>query len=163
MAKDKLFTPEDFDKEPKKPKYNYIKWVVTAIIVIVTIIAMVFGLKECVESNNKSENTESPQLTVTTDSDTVVAHDYNDITISHSDKDSSDEVRTSNENQSSKTEPVQNDNTTNDLEISSDIETEALKVIRGEYGNNPERRTNLGSKYQPIQDRVNELKRQGMF
>ncbi|MDE6409347.1 MAG: hypothetical protein K2K81_03765 [Muribaculaceae bacterium] len=45
----------------------------------------------------------------------------------------------------------------------SDVEAEAMKVIRGEYGNNPVRRNNLGSKYQEIQNRVNELKRTGKF
>lgn len=45
----------------------------------------------------------------------------------------------------------------------SDVEAEALKVIRGDYGNNPERKATLGDKYQPIQNRVNELKRQGYF
>lgn len=47
--------------------------------------------------------------------------------------------------------------------VSDDIEAEALKVIRGAYGNNPDRRTILGDKYQDVQRRVNQLKRQGAF
>lgn len=54
-------------------------------------------------------------------------------------------------------------NTTADYQISSDIETEALKVIRGEYGIGQERRNKLGDKYHVIQNRVNELKREGFF
>lgn len=46
---------------------------------------------------------------------------------------------------------------------SSDIETEALKVIRGDYGNNPVRRQQLGDKYQTIQAKVNQLKKEGKF
>ncbi len=47
--------------------------------------------------------------------------------------------------------------------VSSDIEAEAMKVIRGEYGIGQQRKNQLGNKYQPIQSRVNELKRQGAF
>ncbi len=47
--------------------------------------------------------------------------------------------------------------------ISNDVETEALKVIRGEYGVGQERKDKLGTKYQTIQSRVNELKREGLF
>lgn len=46
---------------------------------------------------------------------------------------------------------------------SDDIEAEAMKVIRGDYGAGQERKNRLGSKYQTIQARVNELKRKGIF
>lgn len=49
------------------------------------------------------------------------------------------------------------------VEVSSDIEAEAMKVIRGEYGTGLERKLKLGSKYREIQTRVNELKRLGAF
>lgn len=48
-------------------------------------------------------------------------------------------------------------------EVSSDIEAEAMKVIRGDYGTGLERKLKLGSKYREIQNRVNELKSQGAF
>ena len=41
-----------------------------------------------------------------------------------------------------------------------DIEAMALRVIRGDFGNNPDRRQKLGDDYQVIQNRVNELMRQ---
>jgi hypothetical protein len=41
--------------------------------------------------------------------------------------------------------------------VSDDIETEAKNVIRGKYGNNPDRRNVLGSRYDEIQSRVNQL------
>ena len=44
----------------------------------------------------------------------------------------------------------------------SDIDDMAWRVIRGEFGNVPVRRDQLGSDYQRIQDRVNELYRQGL-
>lgn len=43
--------------------------------------------------------------------------------------------------------------------VSDDIEAEARNVIRGHYGNNPDRKQALGDKYQQIQSRVNELMR----
>lgn len=49
------------------------------------------------------------------------------------------------------------------VNISNDVETEALKVIRGDYGIGQERKDKLGEKYQTIQTRVNELKREGLF
>lgn len=47
--------------------------------------------------------------------------------------------------------------------VSNDIEAEALRVIRGEYGIGQDRKNKLGSQYQDIQRRVNELKREGAF
>lgn len=44
-----------------------------------------------------------------------------------------------------------------------DIESEAMKVIRGDYGIGQERKERLGSRYSAIQARVNELKREGAF
>lgn len=47
--------------------------------------------------------------------------------------------------------------------VSDNVEAEALRVIRGDYGVGQERRDRLGVRYQAIQDRVNELKREGAF
>lgn len=40
------------------------------------------------------------------------------------------------------------------------VEETALQVIRGTYGNNPERRNRLGTDYEAVQKRVNQLMRQ---
>ncbi len=50
-----------------------------------------------------------------------------------------------------------------DPNVSDDVEAEAMKVIRGDYGVGQERKDRLGAKYQTIQNRVNELKREGVF
>lgn len=47
--------------------------------------------------------------------------------------------------------------------VSGNIEAEALKVIRGEYGVGKERMSKLGAQYSAIQARVNQLKREGAF
>lgn len=54
-------------------------------------------------------------------------------------------------------------NTIESASVSNDVEAEAMKVIRGDYGIGQERKDKLGAKYQPIQNRVNELKREGVF
>lgn len=43
-----------------------------------------------------------------------------------------------------------------------DIETTAINVIRGDYGNGQERKDKLGSTYADVQKRVNEMYRQGI-
>lgn len=45
--------------------------------------------------------------------------------------------------------------------VSGDVKEEALSVIRGKYGNNPERRRLLKERYQEIQNKVNEMYRNG--
>ena len=47
--------------------------------------------------------------------------------------------------------------------VSSDVPTEALRVIRGDYGVGRERREKLGDMYSTVQGEVNNLKRQGRF
>ena len=47
--------------------------------------------------------------------------------------------------------------------VSNDVEAEAMKVIRGDYGIGQERKNKLGDNYPTIQNRVNELKREGLF
>lgn len=42
------------------------------------------------------------------------------------------------------------------------VEQKALEVIRGDFGNNPERRRKLGSDYEVIQKKVNEMYRKGL-
>ena len=49
------------------------------------------------------------------------------------------------------------------VNVSTDVEAEAMKVIRGDYGIGQERKNKLGDNYQTIQNRVNELKKEGVF
>lgn len=66
---------------------------------------------------------------------------------------------------SASTHPENTDNTaisdpSNAPTLTGNIEDQANQVIRGVYGNNPERRQKLGAEYKAIQKRVNELMRQ---
>lgn len=46
--------------------------------------------------------------------------------------------------------------------VSGDVEENARRVIRGDFGNGLERRNKLGSSYSEIQGKVNEMYRQGL-
>ena len=46
--------------------------------------------------------------------------------------------------------------------VSGDVEENARRVIRGDFGNGQERRDKLGSSYSEIQGKVNEMYRQGI-
>lgn len=46
--------------------------------------------------------------------------------------------------------------------VGGDVETNARRVIRGDFGNGQERRDKLGSSYSEIQGKVNEMYRQGL-
>lgn len=46
--------------------------------------------------------------------------------------------------------------------VSGDVEENARRVIRGDFGNGQERRDKLGSSYSEIQGKVNEMYRQGL-
>ncbi|MDE5949100.1 MAG: hypothetical protein K2G86_10070 [Prevotella sp.] len=60
--------------------------------------------------------------------------------------------------QSEKTAPVTARLSTGSFS-SADVDNQARQVIKGVYGNNPERRQKLGVDYEAIQKRVNELMR----
>ncbi len=47
--------------------------------------------------------------------------------------------------------------------LSSSVDENALRVIRGEFGNGQERKNALGDRYTEIQSRVNEMYREGRF
>lgn len=49
-----------------------------------------------------------------------------------------------------------------DNNVDGDVETNARRVIRGDFGNGQERKDKLGSSYSEIQGKVNEMYRQGI-
>ena len=48
------------------------------------------------------------------------------------------------------------------VHISGNVEENARRVIRGDFGNGQERKDKLGSAYAEIQSKVNEMYRQGL-
>lgn len=177
MTKEKIFTPEDFDKPNNKNFWQkYKRWILcfaallsVAIIVLCCIFCFKVGqMEEIIEktqTEHVSEKLESNTTSMQTkDRETETIQDAQEVsevsnveseTLPTTVKDA-EEPKIQLENNTPKREAQ----TTN---VSSNVEQEALNVIRGNYGNVPERREKLGTKYQTIQNRVNELKREGAF
>lgn len=163
MAKKKIFKHEDFDKE-KKSKNKLLPWIIGGGVVCALVVGFIYWPK----SNDKdgSENSQSTTTQVigtpikedSGNNDSSLIKEYvsnvsNEGNPSVGNTGDDSEVVKIKEEYTSGTTPI----------LNSDIEEEAFKVIRGDYGNIPERRVKLGSQYQPIQNRVNQLKREGFF
>lgn len=154
MAKEKIFKPEDFDKSPKSNKKKTWCWIVGGCLVAICVIAGVVGWK-------MYEN--KPQTSIESQLEVAQTSKVEDSTL-QIDSLSPAPADLVGETDKVKKEiiPAQPQTESNSIS-NSDIESEALKVIRGDYGNVPERRAKLGSRFQPIQNRVNKLKREGFF
>lgn len=59
------------------------------------------------------------------------------------------------------TQPTRSSSATS-APVSGDVEENARRVIRGDFGNGQERKDKLGSSYSEIQGKVNEMYRQGL-
>ena len=158
--------------EPEEKKNGKWLWVILAIIVIILLIwwllpgkstesSPIVGEETIEEVTTPAENTEE----VSNEAEIPAGGDAG-------------EENTNNDESSNPSEPVVNSpgttpatpQTTNNVAtnnapsvVSNDVEAEAIKVIRGEYGIGQERKNRLGNKYDAIQQRVNELKREGAF
>lgn len=176
MADNKIFTEADFDKEPhtSNKKFGYKNpWLIVGVIVLLCIIGYFFlskfdnGSQKPVIVKDKTgvENISVPSDT--TNSKEAVKEGVGET--------ESEVVENSNNNVDESTAMVESvkptETTTIDnaktsvrtTNVSNDVEAEAMKVIRGDYGIGQERKNKLGDKYQTIQNRVNELKREGLF
>lgn len=171
MAKEKLFTPEDFDKPKDKSfRQKYKGWIIgiVALLIIVALCCIFCGKKEDSTEQNQTGQTTQVEETNTTaeieEQKSPVTQDVNESSETETleaEPTSTPTVETPNKDVAQ--ENVKSQNATLPTNISDNIEQEALNVIRGDYGNVPERRERLGSKYQEIQNRVNQLKREGAF
>lgn len=154
---------------PNKPKSKNWLWILLGVIVL-GVIGYIFFSK----SGNKAAETSDQEAEVV-----VAPSEPTDTTIVEGTEgeeiapENDNEVANNPETQSSYAveTPATVDNTSNGTpstsvnvpNVSNDVEAEAMKVIRGDYGIGQERKDKLGSKYQTIQSRVNELKREGIF
>lgn len=152
MAKEKLFTPEDFDK-PSGGKNKGLK---IAICIVAGIIIIGLAGWAIWSFSNKKEESKEPQPTEAQDS---VATDVEVTT----EEETPVPVYESEASDAETTHTTPTKAISASSIVSDDIDSEAMKVIRGDYGNVPERKERLGSRYHVIQSRVNELKREGVF
>lgn len=154
---------------PNKPKSKNWLWILLGVIVFGVIGYIFFsksGDKAAETSDQEAEVVVAPSeptdttIVEGTEGEEIAPENDNEVA-NNPETQSSDAVET----------PATVDNTSNGTpstsvnvpNVSNDVEAEALKVIRGDYGIGQERKDKLGSKYQTIQSRVNELKREGIF
>lgn len=176
MGKEKLFTPEDFDKESRTTeprsgtgidnndlkRKKLLRWLF-GFLFLCGIIVLIVCLKGC---DAVQSPTEVSSTTTTTDVvDKVVIDTTKSIEVSEIplEEITLDDIRVTEKGKTVEIDSNAQQSMTSERNVTSDVETEAYRVIRGEYGNNPERKLKLGPKYQPIQNRVNDMKRKGVF
>lgn len=156
-------------EEPQEKKNNKWLWIILAIIVILLIWWLLPG-----KSTDSEPVVEEKTIEEVTTPEDCVEEVSEDVEIPAGEE--AEEENVNNDENSTASEPVAStpapaspqatnnaNNSSASTIVSNDVETEALKVIRGEYGIGQERKDKLGSKYQTIQSRVNELKREGIF
>ncbi len=163
--------PTGDDLTPKKSK-GWIWWAVAAAVVVVAGGVWYFAARD----NGGSQQTDEPPIAVATadsaENDTsaegTAMQEGGDVA-----PDST--LPTGNAGQTAEAEPAAPANDKPAAKAADkqpaaatatptgDIEDTAMNVIRGNYGNGNVRKQNLGDKYQTIQNRVNQLKREGAF
>lgn len=161
----KLFSEEDFDKPTQRGNWfsEHIKQILLgALVIVCVVLATIFAPRGC--TNDKKPVVD----TLVTDS---IGNDFvPPVVVDSVGNDSIEtpqnvvedeninnhgtvaEVDKTEENKSIKKDVVN---------VSDDVVKEVLSVIRGNYGNNPDRRRLLKERYQEIQNKVNEMYRNG--
>lgn len=154
---------------PNKPKSKNWLWILLGVIVL-GVIGYIFFSKSSDKAAETSDQEAEVVIAPSEPTDTTIVEGTEGEEIA---PENDNEVANNPETQSSDAveTPATVDNTSNGTpstsvnvpNVSNDVEAEAMKVIRGDYGIGQERKDKLGSKYQTIQSRVNELKREGIF
>lgn len=162
MAKEKLFTPEDFDKPTKKKWYQSKGFIITLVILAFAIIVGFVLLNKSSEVSQSAQPNDAVVENVTSSTSEV------EITDSSATETVPEVVEQDYASLSNPAEQVNPEETPVETKstptiVSNATEAEALKVIRGDYGNVPQRKELLGSRFNEIQARVNQLKREGKF
>lgn len=156
-----LFTKEDFIKNRKlsKPWYGHLRklWPVGVLII--------GGLSAflILRNNIIPEDPSTPTNSVVSINNTIQQSQSTNDTIA------TDSLTKADSGQLLSPKNVPGDEKESNIEdvlqtnivVEKNAHTVALSVIRGNYGNNPIRRKKLGSRYQEIQDIVNQLYREG--
>ncbi|MCI9030747.1 hypothetical protein [Barnesiella sp. CU968] len=158
--------------KPAKKKNGKWLWVILAIIVIILLIWWLFPGKstesapiveeETIEEvTTPAENTED----VSNEAEISAGEDAGEENANNDESSNPSEAVVNTQETTPAAPQTTNNVATNNAPsvVSNDVEAEAIKVIRGEYGIGQERKVKLGNYYEAIQRRVNELKREGAF
>lgn len=155
MATNNIFSDQDFEKTPneRKSKKPLIYGGIVAGLIAVGAIG--YGVLGNGDDEAKSDNPPVAMI-----SDTTAITSKVDSAELKTDVEEAQVVEEPKQEIASK--PIQ---PTKDIQKPSapveEVKAAAISVIRGNYGNNPERRRKLGDRYQEIQSKVNEMYRNG--
>lgn len=172
----KLFSSEDFDKEPKSSDTKTKKWL-WVIVAVLVVVACVIGFMQL----NPSTGSDETGGTEPVPADTVATEKTDSVqtapaaleadTASTSNEESAAEAENAKANEATSLQaeetatPAQTPSSASESTTSSkstgSVEDEARQVIRGIYGNGSVRKQNLGNRYAEIQGKVNEMYRNG--
>ena len=166
---DKLFKPEDFDKDPKETKTSHrVTLVIASISTILLIIVVAFIYWNNTTSKDASINGQSVNTSTQSEQNLLEGNSGSthkdtipksrNITLGEP-KESEAKKETQIENP----EVEQNNSfTRKESVVSGSVEEKARQVIRGDYGNGNVRKQKLGEEYAEIQSAVNEMYRKGL-
>lgn len=170
MSDQKIFKPEDFEK-PKPSKTSKAPKIALGILVVALLGAGGYFLLN--ESNGEVQE-EQPTAQVVLGDSTSAEKDTTTTDVTAQDKahtDSTSEERNGTQASDYGDEdvaaptPKAGQNETEKpavAAVTGDVDELARNVIRGDYGNGQVRKDRLGAEYQTIQDKVNEMYRNGL-
>jgi hypothetical protein len=146
------------------------KWMIWAAVVVILALLAWWIFSGNNSSSDEQVSPEDTEVSQETSADSVATTEDNadDATVEDTDAAPSEEepgtasqTSEKNSDQGQAPAPVaetpSNVQPSSSVTVSDNIEAEAMKVIKGEYGNNPDRKKALGARYHDIQARVNQL------
>lgn len=170
-GKQKLFQPSDFDKDVTNKKRSHLFSIIIGsgfiVIVLVAIFFFIISPNNVETNSSLAENKNNLTENIVDSTGTDNSHQLNNSDNKEIEEESKTVVA---EEPMAKVEEIQKIDNKHSLSSSenyeelpvSSIEEQAHKVIRGDYGNGLERKQKLGDKYTVIQNKVNEMYREGL-
>ena len=160
MAKEKLFTPEDFDKVKDTPWYKKpLVWILGIVIAVCAIGGLYYLLNESQNSINDNNQFTQNAIVRKVENDTCLDNISNDTIVSKQrDEDLSKDRIVPNDHQKELSSLVP---TKQSYHRGETFEIDAKMAIRGDFGNGIVRMQRLGSDYETVQTIVNQFIREG--
>lgn len=173
MSNDRIFSPEDFNKEYNGKEKQVIKKsssslnIITILVIFVVIIIAVI-LTQVSQQETVMERQAITEKIISNDSSVKVSIKTNNRQGKKSDTMIVEKKPCQATEAKKESFPPTKAQVSSVLQgktsiVTNNVEIEAMKVIRGDYGNGAKRKQLLGKQYQIIQERVNQLKREGVF
>lgn len=168
MSNEKIFKPEDFDKpklpDPKPTKLS--KIALGVLVVLLLVVGCYFLLNNDISQEKHPTALVSAGDSSSVQKDTAIVKplDKEDCASHPKDEEAQMAQATPAGEQTAKSKATSEQKAVGETAtgMTEDVDKKALKVIRGIYGNGQVRKDKLGSEYQTIQNKVNEMYRKGL-